>query len=291
MAAEVMRHGVGECPDLETIAAYLDGRVAQGERGAIADHLAACETCYFVFSEAAQIKAATPAPTRVPHWWQNPRVVWPAAAAGLAAAATLALAVTGVFSGRNSDGPELQALVAAVGTERTIAPRLSGGVAHGPLRGTVRSGESAPLMLSPDVRIAAAQIEKAATSQSATDLRLRGIVALVTGDADRAITALENAAAARPDDAQILSDLAAAYLVRADKNNQPEDLSKALVAANRALNADRTLPEALFNRASALERLSLTQEARDAWQAYLTIDDRSGWADETRSRLRNLSQP
>ncbi|MGH9176165.1 MAG: zf-HC2 domain-containing protein, partial [Vicinamibacterales bacterium] len=190
-----MRHGAGECPDLETIAAYLDGRMAEGERAAIAEHLATCETCYFVFSEAAQIKAAAPAPMPAPRWWTRPRVIWPAAAAGLAAAATIALAVSGVFSARPSNGPELQALVAAVGTDRTIEPRLTGGFAYGPVRGAVRSGESAPPVLSPDVRIAAAQIEKEATSRSAHELRLRGIVSLVTGDASGAVTALEEAAA------------------------------------------------------------------------------------------------
>jgi hypothetical protein len=49
------------------------------------------------------------------------------------------------------------------------------------------------------------------------------------------------------------------------------------------------MPEALFNRALALQMLGQNADARTAWQSFLTIDDRSGWADEARVRLRILS--
>jgi tetratricopeptide (TPR) repeat protein len=62
-----------------------------------------------------------------------------------------------------------------------------------------------------------------------------------------------------------------------------------LATANRALEIDRLMPEALFNRALALQMLGMADDARTAWQSYLTIDDRSGWADEARARLRILS--
>jgi tetratricopeptide (TPR) repeat protein len=145
--------------------------------------------------------------------------------------------------------------------------------------------------LSPDVRIAAAEIEKVTTrQQSAEAQQARGIAALIVGDIDRAVKVLEDAAAQSPSNARILNDLAVAYLVRGQRTNQAEDPSKALATVNRALSADRSLQEAWFNRAYALERLSMTNEARDAWQAYLTIDDRSGWADEARVHVRALSQ-
>jgi len=49
------------------------------------------------------------------------------------------------------------------------------------------------------------------------------------------------------------------------------------------------MPEAMFNRALALQTIGQVDDARTAWQAFLTIDDRSGWADEARTRLRILS--
>jgi len=143
--------------------------------------------------------------------------------------------------------------------------------------------------LSPEVRIAAALIEKeAAEARSPGALRARGIASFVVGDIDRAIVALEQAAGQRPGDPRILNDLGAAYLVRAERHNQPEDLSRAIGSLNRAVTANHLLPEALFNRAYALQRLSLNEEARDAWRMYLRVDDRSGWADEARVHLREL---
>ena len=54
VASEPMKVNGGTCPSLETIGAFVDGRFEDREREAIADHLASCETCYFVFSEAAR---------------------------------------------------------------------------------------------------------------------------------------------------------------------------------------------------------------------------------------------
>lgn len=81
MAAEAMKRDLGGCPDLETIAAYLDCRLVDLQRSAVTEHLSSCETCYFVFSEAAQIKQPTVAP-----FWKRKQVIWPKAAAALAAA-------------------------------------------------------------------------------------------------------------------------------------------------------------------------------------------------------------
>ena len=292
MAAEAMKRDVNGCPELEVIAAFLDRRLGDTDREEVAGHLSTCETCYFVFSEAAQTKPTAAATTDNGKtiWFPSKRVMW-SSAAGLAAAATLVLAVSGVLPLGRSSAPELTALVAAVGTDRTIEPRLTGGFAHGPVRGALRSGESAGMNLSPDVRIAAAEIEKVTTGQqSAGAQQARGIAALIVGDIDRAVKVLEDAAAQSPSNASILNDLAVAYLVRGQRTTQSEDPSKALATVNRALSADRSLQEAWFNRAYALERLSMTNEARAAWQAYLTIDDRSGWADEARVHLRALAQ-
>ena len=60
--------------------------------------------------------------------------------------------------------------------------------------------------------------------------------------------------------------------------------------AERAVKADPALVEASFNRACALERLSLRDEARRAWQDYLKVDGSSGWAAEARDRLKVLGE-
>ena len=55
-----MKVNGGTCPSLETIGAFVDGRLMERERETIADHVASCEACYFVFSEAAQRNFLSP---------------------------------------------------------------------------------------------------------------------------------------------------------------------------------------------------------------------------------------
>jgi hypothetical protein len=277
-----MKVNGGTCPSLETIGAFVDGRLMDRERETIADHLASCETCYFVFSEAARTRVvAQPKGEVLPF---PRRVTWKTAAAGLAAAAVLVLAVNVWYPfGANGDERALAALVTAVGTARTFEPRLIGGFAHAPVRGVVR-GPNDTVNLSPDVRIAIAEIEKEYAAKP-----VAAAAALVAGDTNRAIDILEGNSQLRPNDPQILSDLAAAYLARAFRTDSADDTSRGLAAADRALEIDRLMPEALFNRALALQMSNVTDEARIAWQAYLAVDDRSGWAEEARARLRILS--
>jgi tetratricopeptide (TPR) repeat protein len=277
-----MKLNGGTCPSLETIGAFVDGRFKDREREKIADHLASCETCYFVFAEAARTRVtAQPRAEVVP--FTPRRMTWQIMA-GLAAAAMVVLAIN-VWRpfGASGDDRALGELVAAVGTARTFEPRLTGGFAYAPVRGPVRGSNDAP-NLSPDVRIAIAEIEKQRAARP-----IAAAAAIVAGEPDRAVSILETASEQNPASAQILSDLSAAYLVLAERNNSDTDAGRGLATANRALEIDRLMPEALFNRALALQMLNMTDDARTAWQSYLTIDDRSGWADEARARLRLLS--
>lgn len=290
-----MKCGVGECPDLEVIAAYLERKLVARDRDAVAEHLASCETCYFVFTEAAQMRRfETPKPQAAPvdwrSWFTVPRIAWSSASAALATAASLWLAAgTGLLPRFASDSRALAPLVAAVGTVRTIEPRLSGGFAYGPLRGAVRAGESTAPSVSPDLRMAVAESEKAAMARRTPEiLQLLGVAYLVTGEIDRAVPLLEQAVDERAPKGRMLSDLAAAYLMRATRDNRQQDVAKALAAADGAVQADPSLAEALFNRAIALERLALVDEARAAWEEYLRVDDQSGWATEARTHLQAL---
>src|SRR5262249_44404513 len=151
---------------------------------------------------------------------------------------------------------EIKALVAAVGTTRPIEARLTGGFAYGALRGTLRSGAPTTNTASPEVRIAAAHGEKALAARGTPDaLHALGVASVVIGDLDRGIPRLERAVNQPSPDPRFLTDLAAAYLARATRYAQHQDLDKALAAADNAVKTDSKLAEALFNRALALERL------------------------------------
>ena len=271
----------GTCPSLETIGAFVDGRFKDREREVIAEHLASCETCYCVFSEAARARVALQPQAEVVQFTPR-RMTWKIAA-GLAAAASLVLAVNMWRStGPNAEERALNELVNAVGTTRTFEPRVTGGFAYAPERGPVRGANN--VELSPDARIAIAEIDKQFATRP-----VAATAAMVSGDARRAALMLEVMAHKSPNDAKLLSDLSAAYLALAETNSSKDDASHALAMANRALEIERLMPEALFNRALALQMLGMTDDARTAWQSYLTIDDRSGWADEARARLRLLA--
>jgi hypothetical protein len=310
VAEDEMRPTPTECPDPEVLAAYLDGRLSAAERTAMTEHLADCEDCYAVFVEVVRAQSggrwawaerlwrrvveasgwtkallATAGLAEASSWTKA--VV---AGAGLAAAASLTLIiqpqlVTRWWPGRS----ELAGLVAAVGTERTIEPRLTGGFAYGPLRGPVRGGERNEERLSPELRIAALTVEQRAQGRrDPLSLAASAAAQLVTGQADQAVSALEEAARIAPRSARVQNDLSAAYLVRSEQKPGLEDLNKALTAATAATQADPSLAEARFNLALALERLSRRDEARKAWEAYLKIDSKSGWAEEARRHLEEL---
>ena len=67
-----------------------------------------------------------------------------------------------------------------------------------------------------------------------------------------------------------------------------QDFARALSVADRAVKAEPTLAEARFNRALALEHLSLAEQARVEWEEYLKVDSESGWSGEARNHVATL---
>jgi tetratricopeptide (TPR) repeat protein len=108
---------------------------------------------------------------------------------------------------------------------------------------------------------------------------------------DQAIDLLQKALGFAPEDAQIYSDLGAAYLEKGKADNkkqsgeEAEDFSKSLEYLTKAINLNPNLLEARFNRALLYEQLSDTSQAIDDWQEYLKRDSRSPWADEAREKI------
>jgi len=219
-------------------------------------------------------------------------------AASLAVAATLVLVLVRFarFEGHSTPTAPLVAdLAEAMASDRFVEPRLTGGFHHGRLV-VLRSGDTPrgldaypPAVLSAVARIR----ERAGHDPSARALGALGITYLVSGDVAAAVKAFESATKQAPDDARLLSDLSAAYLVRASRLDEPADLPRALDAAEKSIELERAPEEAWFNRALALESLHLVDAARKAWEDYLERDATSGWptrrADTSRSWMRRSS--
>lgn len=218
---------------------------------------------------------------------EPPPRAWPRrAAACLAAAAILQQASSGggfLTTPPCTFRPELQPVVLAAGPIAHLPGRLTGCY-----DGIPRPG-SAPPDRDTARRMRAAAYEVSASSARFDPQRdaALGSMYLATGREDRAVTLLERAVATPEARPAWASDLAAAYLTRAARQERYADVVAALAAAERALARDPSIVEAWFNRAAALEALALPRAA-DGWAAYLHRDWRSPAAAIVRERRARL---
>ncbi|HLG54025.1 MAG TPA: CHAT domain-containing protein [Vicinamibacterales bacterium] len=184
--------------------------------------------------------------------------------------------------------PEVGELIAVLAAEakRPVEGRLAGGFPYAP---AVVQARGVRLTVSPEVRIAAATIEKRArdaeTPQHSAAL---GAAYLALGEWDRAVAALQDAVDAVPTQAAFYNDLSVALLARAGATDRPEDWIAALDAASRAIRIDPTRPEQHFNRALALRGLHLGSEEADAWANYPAVDPAGPWSAEAAARLADV---
>lgn len=178
------------------------------------------------------------------------------------------------------------------GPPRPVEPRLAGS-GYAPCRPDPKPGDLVPEPRCAEVK--RPDLAPPSRAQRGPSDHDPSIVALLArGDeasVDRAVRTLERSAAEKPKDAITLSQLAAAHVVRAQRQDEPYDLVLALGAADRAVAADPALLEARFNRALTLELLFLRQEAEAAWSDYLELDSSSPWAEEAERRRADLNAP
>jgi CHAT domain-containing protein len=112
------------------------------------------------------------------------------------------------------------------------------------------------------------------------------VIAFVPQCTDAAVEKLE--ALAKPAaDARLLSDLAGAYYIRAQRSDHPSDFVRSLDAADRAFTKSPTLIAARFNRALAQEALGFSADAIESWDA-LRKQTSSPWATEAAEHYQRL---
>ncbi len=279
------------CPGPNALAALAEGRLPKGEARGLRAHVVDCPRCLDTLSGTLRFLADEDA-GKVRPWGAVP---W------LAAAAAILLAVGGLQVYRLSRPDGLRQMVAAIGaSRRLVEPRVSGfpyAPFPSPFRGPAPLDRSNPANWA--VFNAADRIRQDADRAGATpdDRRALGLAHLLVGDAGEAVATLEEIARSRPHDAATLSDLAAAYLVRAGGTQGAEDRVRAIDAARHALAIDPDRLEARFNLALALEQQVLVESsgtdvdpspAIAAWEDYLRRDGKSLWAEEARRRLSSL---
>jgi CHAT domain-containing protein/tetratricopeptide (TPR) repeat protein len=168
---------------------------------------------------------------------------------------------------------------------RTIQPRLSGTQTWQQCRQSLRAYRVVEETACGDTPAAPPPAEACGIIDSRQEaLRVLANEAHCT---DSAVAALERFADTDP---AVRSDLAAAYYVRAQRNDQPSDFFKALNAADRAIAVKPRLAAAYFNRALTQEAMGLTDEAVVSWGEFLTLEGASDWAAEARDHRQRLAQ-
>lgn len=138
-----------------------------------------------------------------------------------------------------------------------------------------------------DYKARVAEVIRLASDAPYAEGRSASAVAKVlSGDWGDAVRTLETAVAARPEDAGLWSDLAAARYERAAAATNPaESLLAALVAVDRSRRINPANGNALFNRALILDRLGLRTVAADAWRACLEVSNDPMMSAEAGRRL------
>ena len=287
----------------ELVDQYAEGELAPAER----THLER----YFLASDARQQKLRLAQNLRS---YKDARadeegrrlVPFPAARSRFSAylrAAAAALLVAGIgagvwlLSGRRSDVEEgTVALRGAYRNQRTVAARVTG-LDYAPL--VVTRGQEEPPNVDQVLRDRAELLLRGAVNAGA-DSESRhalGRFYLASGQLDKAVSELEAALSESPDSAQAHNDLGAAFLELGRRQGSGggsasplEIFARSLRHFEKASELDPNLLEPLYNKALALQHMTVRERAREAWAAYLARDSQTKWADEALRNLELLSE-
>lgn len=140
-------------------------------------------------------------------------------------------------------------------------------------------------------------LEAAKNPSNAEARHALGLLYLSETKFDRALEELYFAEKLAPGNAKLYSDIGAALFEKAVQaedegkfDEVAENLALSLKFINQALEIDDARLEALFNKALVLQKMKLTNQAREAWQKYLEKDAGLTWANEARRNLELLKQ-
>lgn len=171
---------------------------------------------------------------------------------------------------------------------RPFRARLVGGFEHVPFAPTRGSGQLSADHTHASVELEAARLLLRAEATPTPDHLAEAAAArLYLGDEDRAISLFERAVHDTPR-ANLLANLAAAYLTRAERHDSTEDIVRAVDASARATESDSTLPEAWFNLGMSLQELGLAEAAFEAWSRAASLEPDGGWRTEAATAAKAL---
>ena len=286
----------GTCPDGEVWDRVAAGLLDERERETALTHAASCGPCSKYLAEAVECLTAPPTPEesefldRLPERRTPVRSMPPALRVrpayfwyGAVAAALLAAAGLFWWMAGNRQPETLRLLAHAYTEHRTMELRVWGAeFAHLAIeRGTaIRS----PSLLEAEAALAANQPARTSPDW----LHARGLACLLEGRFEDAVQLLRRASAAGAD-SSIQTDLASALAERGLSNSSASDLAEAESILD-GVAAGRRDAAAAFNLALIREYRQERAAAQAAWNDYLKLDSKSGWAQEAREHLSRRQQ-
>ncbi len=286
---------MGDCPPLEDLAGYA-ARTGEAASGDVMDHLARCSRCSAIVDSAMDTReAALPALRTSTKAWRREMSAryatklhrWPSYS-WFAVAAALVIVAGGAIWWNIFRHSTPEVLLARAYTEaRPFDFRLQDD-GYGPVR--QRRG-AASAFDRPEALIEAERaIQRRLASRPGDPvaLALKGRAELIEGNYEQAIEWLQRAQDLEPDNADVLADLGCAYAFRGDveqsARNYPLAIDLLLKSIKKRPNDSRTL----FNLALRYERMSMVDEAIDAWKKMLGSSRQNGWTEEARRHLKQL---
>ena len=216
-------------------------------------------------------------------------------AAGIIVVIGIALAAWILMGRRPSDVDRgMLALNKAYKNERLVESRISE-INYSPLN--VKRGGQASNIDTLALKEAELRLSDAArTKPTAASYHALGRFYLAGGNFEQAKEQFEQALRLEPQNAELESDLGAAFLElgTAERNNDEQSAAKnfesSLEHINRALQLNSSLLDALFNRGLVLQQLSRLPAAEEAWRNYLQKDSTSPWSEEAKRHLRAIEE-
>jgi CHAT domain-containing protein len=226
-------------------------------------------------------------------WWAKPlRSPYLRMAASLVILFGLTFAVWRVWVYQSPTDKALAILQQAYQDERSLEARISGFpyapflVERGATDSRIDDGKKsrAAYLL---------QTEVAEHPESAEAHQGLGRYYLAARELDKAIDEFNKAVALQPNQAEMQSDLGAAFLekgkaLKADPGASGMQFAKSLEHLEKALQLRSALSVARFNRALVFEEMQFDDKAAEDWREYLRQDANSPWADEARERLKKI---
>jgi len=254
-------------PPAESLGRFVEGTLPDSERNEVVAHIADCDECRILVVDATAFGETLPNVKTEPpkNWW-------------IAVAAAIVL-VIGV--GYHIEHRDRLTNLASAYAKLKFAPvegRLNG-FPYVPTKNALRGAEDE---LDPDSlklgEPAADVLEQ--PGDDAKTRHARGVAHLVLKERAPAVEELTAATREAPLEATYWSDLSAAQLASGDA-------AHALESADQAIRLHPDLPDALFNRALALDTLG-SRAAAPAYERYAHVDSKSRWSDKARKRASDL---